>query len=432
MRFTPTTAGVLLAGLAIAGVLGFAALEPGQDAPPPAPPPAAPPAAAPDDAELARLRARLHELEGLLAARPQAAPERPPPTLPPAPESSGVAASASPPLAAAAEPAELRAGAGSDGVRGELQRLLARLDDSVLEEASFWRRLTQLYLLVGDHDGAMRSLVAMYPLAPGSDFFADVLEEIPPELRLAGLQQLTERFPEDEELWGHLGDSHRALDSHDLAVAAYVRAVEQDPTDAEWTGKLAELDPLRAVPLLERSVQLHDRDDELLGNLADAYRTSERGGDALATYLRAHALDPWDREWLRRVTELAPDQGVALVSAQLEERPDEREYWAILGDGFQRLGDTDAAADAFIEALRRSPREAEYLERLIGVAPDRALTHLHERLSERPTDDEVWGDLGDVHRAMGNDAEALRHYQKAHELDENDREWPPKIAEIEG
>jgi tetratricopeptide (TPR) repeat protein len=56
---------------------------------------------------------------------------------------------------------------------------------------------------------------------------------------LALLDQAQGSLPENDEMWGDLADAYWQAGEEELAVAAWQHAKELDPDDGEWTGKLA-------------------------------------------------------------------------------------------------------------------------------------------------------------------------------------------------
>ncbi len=432
--------GMLCACLVVAAALW---LRDGADPPAPQPPALSECVAAvdelPDTAELRRLQSRIAELEAMverLASVP-AQPETERSSTPPG-ASAGSPPQLQPELQSDAEtpvqpdPTSAPAGTSRQVAKDALQRLAAGLNAEALESPELWQLLTRLHLLAGDPEAAMASLAESFRRDPSAEFFGEQVAGIPADVRLAGLQDLLADFPDHDELWGDLADTYRDLENPEQAFASYSRAFEADPRDSEWSERLVELDPLQAANLLERSLGAAVDDDELLGNLADAYRGSARESDALETYRRAHEIDPNDKEWLRRITELRPAEGIDALQTAIANEPGDHEIWNLLGSAYRQIGDRTAAADAYLEALDRRPRDGDAIAGLGAADPERALDWLAPRHAEAPDNDEIWGDMGDAHLNAGRTGEALRCYQQAAALDPDDGEWPPKIAELSG
>jgi cytochrome c-type biogenesis protein CcmH/NrfG len=131
-----------------------------------------------------------------------------------------------------------------------------------------------------------------------------VLLEVDPQAALPRLLAAVAANPQNDELWGDLGDARHATGDRAGAREAWERAASIEPGDNEWQRKLAELDPARALADLEARTRESARDDEAWGELGNAYLALGRRAEALATYRHALELDPDDGEWPGKIAAL--------------------------------------------------------------------------------------------------------------------------------
>lgn len=97
----------------------------------------------------------------------------------------------------------------------------------------------------------------------------------------------------NDELWGDLGDAYGRAGDGGLASGAYAVAHLLDPVDSEWTGHSFRLTDAAEVLRL-----LTVGDDEFVGDLGDAAAARGDHMAARALYQLALSLDPDDSEWL--------------------------------------------------------------------------------------------------------------------------------------
>ena len=78
---------------------------------------------------------------------------------------------------------------------------------------------------------------------------------------------------------------------------ALERALSLDPTDSTWPTFYCALTGTSLVDVLTAQLDQHAENDELHGDLGDAYVTAGNPEKAKESYLRAAELDPDDEEW---------------------------------------------------------------------------------------------------------------------------------------
>jgi len=113
------------------------------------------------------------------------------------------------------------------------------------------------------------------------------------ELLLGKYQQ----NPEDGDVVGALADAYAGLGRTAEAVRLYEQAIEIGEDRHRWMAGLAAVEPARGLPMLRAAVDDDPEDDEMWGALGDAYYHLGRMEDAKQAYDRALELDPSDWEW---------------------------------------------------------------------------------------------------------------------------------------
>ena len=122
-----------------------------------------------------------------------------------------------------------------------------------------------------------------------------------PEEQLQQYEQLVAQEPDNDEYWGKVAKSHVALGNLEQGVEALERALALDPIDSEWPTMYCALTGSSLVEVLEAQLEQHPNNDELLGDLGDAYLTSGDPERAREHYLLAAEVDPDDQEWATKL-----------------------------------------------------------------------------------------------------------------------------------
>jgi len=108
--------------------------------------------------------------------------------------------------------------------------------------------------------------------------------------------------------------------------------------------------------------------------------------------------------------------------------PNAAESLVVLGDTYRRANRDDEASEAYMRAGALAPDNEEITRRL-GGASSGEIHDLEQAVLADPSNDELWGDLGDLYVAAGDRATALRHYQYALTLDPDDSEWQNDVIQ---
>ncbi len=203
----------------------------------------------------------------------------------------------------------------------------------------------------------------------------------PPTLHAAGRLALALRRPADAvELleratprldraaaWSDLGRALNNLRRLPEAEAAFRRALELDPADAELHDRLGHV--LRSRDRIDEALETFREATLLDPGLARAWRNlgatllaADQPADARQALTQARELDPGDvrvREFLAASAHRAGDLITAIAEYRelLGECPDLADAWANLGMALQDAGDLDGAVAAYQEALARQPAD---------------------------------------------------------------------------
>jgi tetratricopeptide (TPR) repeat protein len=172
------------------------------------------------------------------------------------------------------------------------------------ERSQVWMQLVAALRNQGRSEDARTELGAMRELWPEAPDVLAALADLDPGGALAFLQRQTAQSPSPTG-WALYAERLLAAGRTEEAIAAYYQAHELGPQQG-YQGQLLELDPARFAPRLTEQAQASG-DDELFGDIGDAYWRSGDHGRALDHWRRALALDPGDGEWVGKVR--AVEQG---------------------------------------------------------------------------------------------------------------------------
>ncbi len=243
-----------------------------------------------------------------------------------------------------------------------------------------------------------------------------------------------------EEHW--MDSEERALKDASLACG---QAVQLDPDDRvvaiahahflQRTGRDAE-----AIALYEQTIATHPKDSAALAGLAssqlEAYRES---GDhdhlltAKATARRAADVDPyvWKPLFFLATMEWFDGNvpGAIAASEEARARHDNEYVLANLGSFYLCDGDMEAAREAYARAKELNPNsyvgdeflgQAHYFLGNFEQSAELRQRAIDSVASGNPEIHEMWGNLADSYRQMGDAAKATAAYVRAAEIAERD------------
>lgn len=238
------------------------------------------------------------------------------------------------------------------------------------------------------------------------------------------------RDPNVVAAWVALGDAHSRADNEDQAASAYGRAMSLDP-DNEALRSRAGRGRSSQIRALELQVLTDPDNDELWGDLGDAFAESGDRQSALRHYRYALSIDSNDSEWQRKVLELADP---ADIEAMLDDvaRSDNDETIGDLADRLRADGREDDACRLYERAWSIDPDDSEWVRALASCPGNDGLLDQLIADASGSGDDERIGDAGDILAEQGRHEEACALYQRALSLDPGDSEWQRNVQTCSG
>jgi len=314
-------------------------------------PPAPPVGPDPTAARAAWLERRVVELEAALANRVPAPPSAAyAPTVSQPPAAGRVREAEAPREDGATEegPREGPTPAATSPASPELVSALEALG-AAGHTGLQWRLLARSYLALGRMDDVVRCVRAASPR--GAEEYGEwtsLLLELPAELRVAPLEELAALGTDNDELLGDLADAYREQGREVDAARLYLQARRVDPGDSEWRDSLATLSDGVRVAALEEALVTGGADASLLALLGQTYAAGGRADDAARAYHQALAGE-FRLEWAQELIAL----DAARAASELERLAPGAGApgWLALGLAYGAAGDAEAAAAAYVRSL---------------------------------------------------------------------------------
>ncbi|HHO49710.1 MAG TPA: tetratricopeptide repeat protein [Deltaproteobacteria bacterium] len=327
------------------------------------------------------------------------------------------------------------------------------------EDADAWEKLGNAYRRQLKGDRAADAYREAIRIDPSREHLASRLSGHPSREAKA-MRREALKHPNDDEIWGDLGDLLRYDGDLLGARQAYMRAFRIDPNDNEWHTALVELGAVDLV-LASAEETLSEADDESLGDYADLLAQAGRQEEACEHWRRAAELDPQDEEWIGHAMECgypvpedynpyvdAYDTGSYMggiggggyeglpgaddISGLVERVHNDAGLLVRLGQAYLQADDREKAEETLWSALLVAPTDEEALQSFL-VASRRTRRQVLESLRDTfPEDDEVIGTLADHYLDLGLRDRARDLYNLAHDLDGDDPEWRAKRQLLEG
>ena len=237
------------------------------------------------------------------------------------------------------------------------------------------------------------------------------------------------------KLYVLMGRAARALGQLDSAEEHFRRAMAIEPDEAAALLDLAGV--LRtqgrrdeADALMNRARELRPGDSAHLQNIAEALRKEQRYDEALAAYREVLAISPGFAlahagmgDTLFRMERY--EESLDAIAQALSSQPDLNvagSLHSLAGQAAQHVNRPDEAAHHYAEAVRIDPRDTTSIDRLAMVRfgqqqYEAALALYRDMLELTPDSAQTYSNLGATLYYLGRADEALRHFERAVELD---------------
>lgn len=239
--------------------------------------------------------------------------------------------------------------------------------------------------------------------------------------------------PENDELWGDLGDAYAAMGDRKTAYRHYQYALTLDPDDGEWQGKVVEFSDGGDIDFMLDALA-DSNDDERLGDLADRLRAEGREDEACSTYMRAFTIDPGDSEWITALESCGQStQGMTDQVVSEALASNDDERIGDAADMLRGQGNTERACELYQRAMSIDPDDSEWLQAVTGCGGlDPDQMETIIADALSSGDDERIGDAGDMMRTQGDTDRSCELYQRAIAIDPDDSEWIERVRECNG
>jgi tetratricopeptide (TPR) repeat protein len=157
-----------------------------------------------------------------------------------------------------------------------------------------------------------------------------------------------------------------------------------------------------------------------------------RNDAATSAYHRAIAIDPDNLAAQAALRELEPTAS-GRIERRVTRHPTDDELWGDLGDDQLMRGLRDAALRSYLNALGLDPADSEWQTRVMELEGAAYLiSAVDPLLPDSDTDDERIGDRADAWRVAGYTEESCAMYARALALDPSDEEWTGRNATCTG
>jgi tetratricopeptide (TPR) repeat protein len=224
------------------------------------------------------------------------------------------------------------------------------------------------------------------------------------------------------------------LGTNSLAIAivtsVWIGAIQpgcQSPSQLPPQIDIESLAPILAKRVHERRSEViaHPASAEAWGNLGMVLDVHDIRSEASYCYERAQELDQNDVRWpyflgiLRRMSDHSQSLSHFLTASQISDNY--APVFVYIGRAHLQDGHFEAAGRAFDRALELDPGLHQPRLGLARVAlgqdePETALTLLEHALAQGATEGEVHWLLAESYRRLGNEAAALKHFERAQPL----------------
>lgn len=329
------------------------------------------------------------------------------------------------------------------------------------ESPDSWAQLGGAYLDAGDSDRAYSALQEALRLNAENQAAVEGLATLMSSGWVSNIERTALNSPNDDEVWGDVGDYFAGTGQVDRALVFYLRAMRLDSSDSEWINKVVKAGGAADVlASFESQAVGQQENDEWLGDYGDLFRQMNRIDDACAQYRNALALDPEDSEWMEKVAlcdsgqmmpliegeegigdgmehegmvheglreDMDPMAQIASLESLVVQNPENDEYLGRLGQLLAIQGELERAKGLIEQAMKLDPTDSEWPRVFSALTGQTRLEVLRGLIALHPNLDELQGDLGDALVDLGRPEEAIKAYKEAGRLDPADLEWAAKL-----
>lgn len=249
-----------------------------------------------------------------------------------------------------------------DPVRG-LELVVAWSKDSADDERL--GALGETYLAAGQREEALRTFLRAHEHDPGDGLWIDRIIELDPGTAVSTLEAQIAAAPAaaDADLLGRYGQALAAAGRRQDAFQQVLAAFQKEPDRGTWQSALAELDPTRALPVLDRHVRDHPGDTSAQGAYGLALAGAGRREEALQALEGAVAAGDAER-WYQPMASLDADRALAALDRRARTESVDPDLWGLLGQQLQGRQRRDEARRAYEAAARLDPSNRVWAQAL--------------------------------------------------------------------
>jgi cytochrome c-type biogenesis protein CcmH/NrfG len=331
------------------------------------------------------------------------------------------------------------------------------------DDPAAWGSWAMAQLAAGREQDAFEAFKKAADLEPGNPEYLQGLIESDPLQACEFLEAYYAKNEGDSEGAGKFGRALIAADRKEEAFQVLLNALEWEPEDPEWMDLLLDVEPRRTCETLKNWAEKDPEDGLLQGILGRALSECGEMKEGFEAYSRAFDIESIPI-WAHGMVESDPARAVPLLEKVLDLTPEKiasirggpvqpgshdssRDVEALfrpgetnlLGELGLALLETGNLADGvpYVEFALDSGyvtgrQESVLIGALGRIDPGRGSERLSAMASAAGSDCEAWGRVGDGYRAMGHVDRAVQAYEKARILDPTNEEWITAIRQLAG
>ncbi len=226
------------------------------------------------------------------------------------------------------------------------------------ENDELWGDLGDALVEAGD-GGAVDAFLRALALDPADEEWVNQVGESDPLRGLAIIEAALEEMPNDAELLASLANLHRAAGSPGAAFEAYERAF-RETEGGDWADALVAIDPGRAATLFREALERDAERADLWQPLAVAHGLSGNPQAAIEAVGEAIAAGHDPTGTYEALVLHDPSSAIPVIETVLGEQPENDELWGDLGDAYFALGRPQEALDRYRRAHELDEEDEEW------------------------------------------------------------------------